>query len=176
VNPFLLPPKLLLRALDDLHTIATAAARLEEVERRLDARLAAVLELGDRVEQLGHLVDERIGQIDERAGEILDLGDRVDERAGGLLDVAQHVNGRLDGLLTLGDRVDEILEQGRRVEQVVKEVSDRGGAIAEALPVLQRAVEMAVPLEGAVERLGRVLDRLPQVPQRRTRAPAAKAK
>jgi len=153
VNPLLLPPKLLLRALDDLHAIATAAARLEEVERRLDARLAAVLELGDRVEQLGRLVDERIEQVDARAGE--------------LLGTAQSVDGRLDGLLTLGDRVDEILEQGRRVEQVAKEVADRGAAIADALPVLQRAVEMAVPLEGAVERLGRIVDRLPQVPQRR---------
>jgi hypothetical protein len=38
------------------------------------------------------------------------------------------------------------------------------------MPVLQRAVEMAVPLEGAVERLGRIVDRLPQVPQRRPRA------
>ncbi len=184
MNPLLLPPKLLLRALDDLHTIATAAARLEAVEQRLDARLAAVLELGDRVEQLGHLVDQRIGQVDERAGEILELGDRVDARAEGivamgdrvdarageLLGVAGDVSGRLDGLLTLGDRIDEILEQGRRVEQVARDVADRGGAIAEALPVLQRAVEMAVPLEGAVERLGRIVDRLPQVPQRRTRA------
>jgi hypothetical protein len=191
VNPLVLPPKLLLRALDDLHTIATAAARLEEVEQRLDARLAAVLELGDRVEQLGHLVDQRIGQVDARAGELLELGDRVDgraegivamgdrvdARAGELLGVAGDVSGRLDGLLVLGERIDEILEQGRRVEQVARDVADRGGAIADALPILQRAVEMAVPLEGAVERLGRIVDRLPTVPQRRTRTAApAKAK
>jgi hypothetical protein len=150
---------MLVRALDDLHTIAQAAARLEDVERRLDARLAAVLELGDRVEQLGHLVDERIGQVDARAGQLLDVAERVD--------------GRLGGLLDLGDRIDDVLEQGRRVEAVAARVAERGGPIADAMPTLQRAVEMAVPLEGAVERLGRIVDRLPQVPQRRSgRAPA----
>ena len=147
VNPLLLPPRLLLRALDDLHTIALAAARLEEVERRLDARLAAVFELGERVEQLGDLVDRRIEQVDVRAGELLGVAARVD--------------GRLGALLAVADRVDEVLEQGRRVEAVAREVADRGGAIADALPVLQRAVEMAEPLEGAVERLRRMVDRLP---------------
>lgn len=186
LNPLLLPPRLVLRALDDLHTIAVAAGRLEQVEARLDERLAAVLELGERVEQLGALVDERIVQVDARAAELIDLGDRVDhragelidlggrvdERAGGLLGAAERVEGRLGGLLELGDRVDEILEQGRRVEEVAARVAERGGQIAEAMPVLQRAVEMAVPLEGAVERLGRIVDRLPQVPQRRGRASA----
>jgi DNA repair ATPase RecN len=160
VNPLLLPPRLLLRALDDLHTIAQAAARLEDVERRLDARLAAVLELGDRIEQLGELVDGRIGQVDRRAGELLEVAERVD--------------GRLDGLLGVAGRIDAVLEQGRRIEDVAAQVAERGGQIADAMPVLQRAVEMAVPLEGAVERLGRIVDRLPQVPQRRTRPAASK--
>jgi hypothetical protein len=136
MNPLLLGPQLVLRALDDLHTIARAAARLEDVERRIDGRLAAVLELGERIEELGGRVDERIGQVDARAAAVLD--------------------------------------QGRRLEQVAAQVAERGGQIAEAMPVLQRAVELAVPLEGAVERLGRMVDRLPQVPQRRPRA-AAKA-
>lgn len=174
VNPLLLPPRLLLRALEDLHTIALAAARLEEVEERLDARLAAVLELGERVEQLGELVDERIGQIDARAAEVVALGERVDGRAEAIVAMGERVDGRLERLVGVGDRVDEILEQGRRIEEVANEVANRGGQIAEALPILGRAVEMAVPLEGAVERLGRIVDRLPQVPQRRARASGAK--
>lgn len=147
MNPLLIAPQLLLRALDDLHTIAQAVARVEEIEQRLDARLAAVLELGDRIEQLGELVDRRIGEIDARAAEVV----------------------------ALADRVDAVIEQGARIEAVAREVAQRGGQIADAMPVLQRAVEMAVPLEGAVERLGRVVDRLPQVPQRRPRAPSKRA-
>jgi hypothetical protein len=40
-------------------------------------------------------------------------------------------------------------------------VAERGAEVAGALPVLQRAVGIAEPLEGAVERLGRMVDRFP---------------
>jgi hypothetical protein len=58
-------------------------------------------------------------------------------------------------------RSSEILAQGERVVAAAREVADRGAELAAALPVMQRAVEMAEPLEGVVERLGRVADRLP---------------
>jgi hypothetical protein len=140
MNPLLIPPRLLFRALDDLHTLATAAARIDEVERRMNERIAALLELGERIEAS---FDERTLAIDARAEAILALGERVDQRA------------------------EAILDQGERVVAAAREVADRGETLAEALPVIQRAIEMAQPLEGAVERLGRVIDRLPGTrPQR----------
>ena len=119
MNPLLIGPSLLLRALDDLHTIAQAAAGLEDIERRIDARLAEIVALGERIAAL----DDRVDGIDARAVEILATGERV--------------------------------------EQAAKDVAVVGRQIADALPVLQRAITMAEPLEGAVERLGRIVDRLP---------------
>lgn len=119
MNPLLIGPGLILRALDDLHTIAQAAAGLEDIERRIDARLAEIVALGERIAAL----DDRVDGIDARAVEILATGERV--------------------------------------EQAAKDVAVVGRQIADALPVLQRAITMAEPLEGAVERLGRIVDRLP---------------
>jgi hypothetical protein len=126
VNPLLLPPRLMLRALEDLHTLALAAARLERVEERLNERADMIIAMG--------------GQIDRRAEALLELGER---------------------LVELGGRTDAILAQGERIEATAREVADRGADLAAALPVMQRAIEMAEPLEGVVERLGRVADRLP---------------
>ncbi len=39
--------------------------------------------------------------------------------------------------------------------------SRAAGELAEALPTIEQAVTMVSPLEGAVERLGRTIDRLP---------------
>jgi hypothetical protein len=63
VNPLLLPPRLLFRALDDLHTLALAATRLERVEESLNARADAILAMGER--------------IDERSAAILTLGEDI---------------------------------------------------------------------------------------------------
>lgn len=41
-NPFLIPPRLALRALDDLHSLALAAERLPHFEEKLDARFDAL--------------------------------------------------------------------------------------------------------------------------------------
>ena len=133
MHPLLIGPSLILRALDDLHTIAQAAASLEDIERRINERLAAIVELGDGV-------DERLVQVLELGERIVALGERVD---------------------LIGERAEAILATGERVEQSAKDVALVGRQIADALPVLQRAITMAEPLEGAVERLGRVVDRLP---------------
>ena len=133
MNPLLIGPSLILRALDDLHAIAQAAASLEDVEQRINERLGAIVALGEGV--------------DERLAEVLELGDRI---------VA--LGGRVD---LIDERAGAILATGERVEQSAKDVAVVGRQIADALPVLQRAITMAEPLEGAVERLGRIVDRLP---------------
>jgi ABC-type transporter Mla subunit MlaD len=156
VNALLLPPRLLLRALDDLHTIAVAAARIESVERRLDERLGAVAELGDRIE-------ERLDEALEVAQEVRDAAVKLDEvvaTGDRVVGVAADASARIDEVLATGERVADV---GARVEGRMdgREVADAGRQIAEALPALQRAIHMAEPLEGAVERLGRIVDRLP---------------
>ena len=151
MNPLLLPPRLLFRALDDLHTLALAAARLERVEESLNQRADAILAMGDR--------------IDARTEAILAMGERVVEMGAQMDDRAEAVIAMGERIALLGEQMDarstEILAQGERVVAAATEVADRGAQLAEALPVMQRAIEMAEPLEGVVERLGRVSDRLP---------------
>jgi methyl-accepting chemotaxis protein len=137
VNPLLLPPRLMLRALEDLHTLALAAARLERVEERLNERADAIIAMGD--------------QMDERAERILEMGEQIVAMGARIAEVGEKMDARTDA----------ILAQGERIEAAAREVADRGAELAAALPVMQRAIEMAEPLEGVVERLGRVADRLP---------------
>jgi predicted nuclease with TOPRIM domain len=165
VNPLLLPPRLLLRALDDLHTIARAAALLGDVEQRLDERMREVIALGERIEEVvgdglemaeriraaGERIAELAEGVDRRLDEVLDMGERV-------VGLGDRVDGHVDGLDRLASAM---LEQGRRVEAAGRDVAVSGRQIADALPLLERAGTMAEPLEGAVERLGRVVDRLP---------------
>jgi methyl-accepting chemotaxis protein len=140
VNPLLIGPSLVVRALDDLHAIALAAASLEDIERRINERLGAIVALGEGV-------DDRLAQVLELGDRIVALGARVDE-------ITERVD-RIDA------RAESIMTTGEGVEQAAKDVAVVGRQIADALPVLQRAITMAEPLEGAVERLGRIVDRLP---------------
>lgn len=137
-----LPPRLALRALDDLHTIATSSrdisAALGDFERRAEdvsAQIETGLALLGRIEEMGK-------RIDERAEAILELGERIERSA------------------------TEVLTQGAAIELAARELAVSGAALAEALPTLQRGLEIAEPLEGVVERVGRIVDRLPGGPRR----------
>lgn len=164
MNPLLLPPRLLFRALDDLHTLALAAGRLERVEESLNARADAILAMGDRIDGRSSAILELGEQIVAMGGQVVAMGERfdaIDERAEAILELGERI-------VALGSRVDDvdaragqILEQGVEVVAAARDVSAQGAALAAALPVMQRAIEMAEPLEGVVERLGRVADRLP---------------
>jgi hypothetical protein len=122
-SPLLIPPKLLLRALDDLHTIATVAEDANARLARLEASADALVVIG--------------AQMEEHARSVLELGGKIDERG------------------------KQIVAEGKIIQDRAREVSDRAGQVLEALPLLERAIALAQPLEGAVERLGRVADRLP---------------
>lgn len=122
-SPLLIPPKLLLRALDDLHTIATVAEDVNARLARLEASADALVTIG--------------AQMEVHARNVLDLGGKIDERG------------------------KQIVAEGKIIQDRAREVSDRAGQVLEALPLLERAIALAQPLEGAVERLGRVADRLP---------------
>ncbi len=161
VAPLLVPPKLVLRALDDLHTIATVAQDTSRRLDRLESTLDEALALGRRIEGMG--------------GELLQMASRIDQRASSMLKLGERIDLRADAVLALGEKIDargkELLHEGQVMQDRAREVADRAGELVEALPLIERALGLAMPLEGAVERLGRVADRLPG-----GRAPGARGK
>jgi hypothetical protein len=83
--------------------------------------------------------------------QVVELGERIDGRGR----VVVELGGRI---AALGE---DINAQGIVIADRAREVAERGAEVASALPTLQRAVGIAEPLEGAVERLGRIVDRFP---------------
>jgi hypothetical protein len=75
----------------------------------------------------------------------------------------------------LGKRVDkrgaEIVDRGDEIVAGAASVAETGSELIGMLPALERAIEMASPLEGAIDRFGRLVDRLPGGQARRTSGP-----
>jgi hypothetical protein len=101
VSLLLLPVSLPLRALDDLHTIAEAARSLPRVEEaltarieELDERLAAVLEVAERIEGGLPSIERVLASIDT-------LGDA----AGTLAMAAGPLQGAAERLGRVADRL-----------------------------------------------------------------------
>lgn len=134
VNPLLegllLPSKLTLRALDDLHTLAKTAEQAVDLLGRLDARATSLEAQLDRGMEVGR-------RLEKRGADIAALSDQFEH---------------------LGDA---LLTEARATQAIGTEIVERGAEIAAALPLLQRALELGEPLEGAIERAGRIVDRLP---------------
>jgi hypothetical protein len=157
LNPLLAPlrlPSLIERAFDDLHALAMAAPRVTaavEMLDRLDARAEELLKLGQR--------------IDRRTQAMLKLGERIDASTQAMLQVGADLDERGAALLALGAEVNEIgrqmLPEARLVHARAGEVVEQAADLVAVLPTLRRAVELGEPLEGAIARLGRVVDRLP---------------
>ena len=142
--PFEVPARLIRRALDDVGAIAKVARELPERLDTLDARAEAVQSQLDRALTLGE-------SIERHGAAMVELGAQIDARADAIIEIAERV-------LVLGETA---IESSTVMAERAKEVADRGADVAAALPTLQRAVSLAEPLEGTVERLGRALDRLP---------------
>lgn len=152
LSPLVVPPKLLVRALDDLHQLATVAVRASDQIDRL-------LTLGER--------------IDERTAALLALGERIEGRTDAMLALGERMEGHADAILRTGQHLgaqgEQLIAHGVLLEERAQEVSDRAREVLEALPLLEKAIGLAMPLEGAVERIGRVADRLPGGGQRKPR-------
>lgn len=137
MNPLLAPPLLVLRALDDLHTIARLAPRFLDMAERIDDRGRQLLDLGERVMDLGEGV--------------LALGHRIDVRG--------------EQLVTLGHQFesmgDAMADEARATQHAAHEVVGAAREILAAMPLLEQAIALGEPLEGTIERIGRIVDRLP---------------
>jgi DNA repair ATPase RecN len=132
-----LPPVALARALDDLHTLA----------------------------QVGNQLMDRLDHIEERADAAVELLERLESRADEVLALGTTIDARGESIVELGDRLEalgkQVYAQGELIEQRAAEVAERGAELVATLPTLEAAVALVTPLEGAVERLGRLADRLP---------------
>jgi hypothetical protein len=144
VSVFTLPIDLVGRALDDVGAIARVARELPERLDTLEARAEKVQDQLDRA---------------------LALGETIADNSAAMVELGQNIEARGEAMIELGERMillgNAVLERSAVISDRAKEVADRGAEVAAALPTLERAVSMAAPLEGTVERLGRALDRLP---------------
>ena len=128
--------------------------------RTAPAQLQRVIELGEEMADIGHGVLEIAERLDKRAEAALDLGERLDARASELLKLGRRME-------KLGKRVDK---RGEEITKSAARVTETGTELIAMMPTLQRAIEMASPLEGAIDRFGRLVDRLPGGQARRTAA------
>jgi hypothetical protein len=85
------------------------------------------------------------------------LGERLDARAAELIELG-------DGIRELGGDIDA---RGAEIVDRAGQVVETGSELIAVLPAFERALEMATPLEGAIDRFGRLVDRLPGGAQRR---------
>jgi hypothetical protein len=138
------PQAVVNRALSDL----TAIARLA---RTAPAQIDRMLELGEEIASIGRGVLEIAERLDRRAEAVLQVGNRLDARASEMLDLGATMQA-------LGEQVDA---RGAEIVDRATRVVETGSELIGVLPALERALEMASPLEGAIDRFGRLVDRLP---------------
>ena len=156
--PIVAPDVVVNRALSDLSALARAARRAPE-------QLDRLLTLGEELATIGHGMLELGERVDRRAEGILSLGERMDVQAAAILALGDRIDTRAEGLLELGGQMREI---GDQIDHRGAELVDRAGQVAQTgnelvgmLPTLERAIAMTTPLEGAIDRVGRLVDRLP---------------
>lgn len=89
--------------------------------------------------------------LDQKATQLIEWGERIDARGAELLEMGAEVN----------DVGVQILAEARLVQERAGEVVDRANAMIAVIPTVERALEIGQPLEGAIDRIGRVVDRLP---------------
>jgi len=174
-NPFLVPPRLMLRALDDLHSLALAAQRLPDFEEKLDAHFDALE---------GHL--EGLPPALTKLERTLTRGlDSLEEQLTADLDALEGqlkkgLNGLKKQLGTLPPDLEKLLrphlvKQIKTIESLKPELENNRLA-AESVPPrldallgemgtlrqeIQEVREVLEPLQGATERIGRISGRLP---------------
>jgi transposase len=132
-------------------------AALERVVRALPGQIDRGLALGQELVDIGQRVLAIAERLDRQAETINQLGERLDKRAEQLLELGQSMR-------ELGDQIDAT---GSDIAERAGEVVASAGELITMLPTLERAIALASPLEGAIDRFGRMVDRFPGSPSRR---------
>ncbi len=144
MNPLLAPPLLLFRALEDLHTLAVNVPRALEAVERLDDRGRQIVALGERAMDMGD--------------RIMAIGERIDARGDAIVELGHHFE-------KLGDAM---TQEAKATQAAAQDVVTTAREILAVTPLLEQAIALGEPLEGAIERIGRIVDRLPGGRQTRT--------
>jgi hypothetical protein len=156
----------------DLGALARVA---RDAPRQLDRLLAlgeeilavgrGILELGERLDRRAEAILATGDSLDRRAGSILAVGESLDSRAAAIMELGERLEGRGSHLVELGTRMETL---GGRIDVTGQLIAQRAGEVVETatelisvLPALEKAIELAVPLEGTIDRIGRFMDRLP---------------
>jgi hypothetical protein len=160
------------RMVSDLSAMARMA-------RAAPAQFDRLLEIGEEIVRIGRSVLEITERLDARAGAIMELGERLDARAEAIMELGERLDTRAEAIMEMGERLDaragELVQAGRDMRDAGQRIDRRGAEIVESatrvvntgselvtvLPAFERALQMATPLEGAIDRFGRLVDRLP---------------
>jgi hypothetical protein len=102
--------------------------------------LQAAIEMPARLQEL----DERAARMQDQLDRALALGETIAANTAAMVEMAERVEARGESMMDLGERMLAL-----------------GNAVSEQSEAIIRALAIATPLEGTVERLGRALDRLP---------------
>lgn len=102
-------------------------------------------------------LDDRAERIEELAERFMEVGERLDRRGGEMLEFG----GAMEQLGR------ELSEQAKVMDEHAAQVEALGEQIVASIPTFEQAVTLVTPLEGAVERIGRAVDRLPGDRRRR---------
>jgi hypothetical protein len=153
------PPQVIVnRVISDLGAVARAA-------RTAPAQLERLLDLGEEMAAIGRAVLEVAERLDGRAAAVMKLGEQLDLRARDLLELGvemralgNRIDDRGSNIVELGNRIDD---RGAEIVDSARRVAETGGELISVLPALERAIQMTTPLEGAIDRFGRLVDRLP---------------
>jgi len=138
------PQRVIGRALADL-------AAIERLVRTAPGQIDRVLSLGEEIAAIGYQVLEIAERLDRRAQTIGAIGERLDARAAALLELGEHMQ-------KVGGQIDV---RGAEIVAGAVQVSDAAHELVLVLPTLERALDLATPLEGAIDRFGRLVDRFP---------------
>ncbi len=147
------PPKV------PLNRIASDLGALARAARAVPDQFDRMLELGEEIASIGRQVLEIAERLDRRAEATMILGERLDSRAAELVELGAQMRD-------LGGRIDY---RGGEIVERAGQVVETGTELIAVMPTFERALEMATPLEGAIDRFGRLVDRLPGGGARRAR-------
>jgi transposase len=130
---------------------AVDLAALEKLIRTLPRQFDRALTLAEELVDIGQRVLVIAERLDRRAESIDRLGERLDASAAALLELGSDMRD-------LGGQIDE---RGAEIVSQAAAVVVAAGELITVLPTLERALDLASPLEGAIDRFGRMVDRFP---------------
>jgi len=108
---------------------------------------------------------EDIHTLAQTAPRFVELGERIADVGERMLDLGERIDARGDQIIEMGNQFEALgelmTEEVRATQNAAAEVVSAAREIMTALPLLEQALALGAPLEGAVERIGRIVDRLP---------------